>query len=142
MIDLRHGSGRRRAGAAALRLRLGGGGEPARDGFSELAALVTEDFSPQLSPELGKRELDGVGGLQQFTQALESDLSEFRYDAAEFIPAADGTVVVLGTIRAAGRASQMPLSGNFGHVWTLRDGKAAAVRAYRDRATAQESADL
>ena len=113
-----------------------------REGFSELAALVTEDFSSQLSPELGERVVQGVRGLQEFTQALESDFSEFRYDAGEFILAEDGKVVVLGRIHACARASRMPLTGDFGHVWTIRDGRSAAVTAYRDHETARREAGL
>lgn len=113
-----------------------------RVGFVELEALVTEDFTSQLSPELGGRAVAGVGALQEFTQALESDFSEFRYDGDEFILGEDGRVIVLGTIHACGRASRMPFSGDFGHVWTIRDGPAAAVTAYRDRETAKQQAGL
>ena len=113
-----------------------------REGFSELAALVTEDFSSQLSPELGERVIDGVGGLKAFTQAVESDFSEFRYEPEELIPAGDGQVVVLGRIQASGRATRMPLSGDFGHVWAIRDGRAASVQAFRDRETAKRQGGL
>lgn len=111
-----------------------------REGFVELAALVTEDFSSQLSPELGGRAVAGVGGLQEFTQALESDFSEFRYEGDELIVGEDGRVIVLGTIHACGRASGMPFTGEFGHVWTIRDGRACAVTAYRDREVAKQQA--
>ena len=113
-----------------------------REGFEELADLVNEDFSSQLSPELGERVMTGVGALRDFTVALESDFSEFRYDADEIIAAEDGMVVVLGTIQASGRSSRMPLSGEFGHVWSIRDGKASTVTAYREHATARERAGL
>lgn len=97
-----------------------------RAGFSELADVVTPDFSSRLSPELGERVVEGVSSLQQFTQALEEDFSEFRYDADEFVESPGGRVVVCGRIHAQGRSSRMPLSGEFGHVWTLsrraRDG--------------------
>jgi hypothetical protein len=113
-----------------------------REGFSKLATLVTEDFTSQLSPELGERVVEGVRGLQEFTLALESDFSEFRYDADEFTPARDGKVIVLGTIHASARASRMPLTGDFGHVWIIRDGRAASVIAYRDRETAKQVAGV
>jgi ketosteroid isomerase-like protein len=113
-----------------------------RKGFSELAKLVTPDFNSSLSPELGSRVVEGVGGLEEFTEALEQDFSEFRYDPDDFVAAADGRVVVLGTIHAQGRYSRMSLSGQFGHIWTLRDGKAAGVAAYRDHETANREAGL
>jgi hypothetical protein len=113
-----------------------------REGFTELAGLVSPGFRSRLSPELGDRIVEGVEGLKKLTLALEEDFSEFRYDADEFIEAGRGTVVVLGTIHAQGRSSRMPLSGEFGHIWQLEDGKAAAVSAYRDRESARQEAGL
>jgi ketosteroid isomerase-like protein len=113
-----------------------------REGFAELAALVTPDFSSSLSPELGSRVVQGVKGLEEFTLAVEQDFSEFRYDPDDLVPCDDGRVVVLGHIHAQGRSSGMPLGGQFGHVWTLRDGKAATVTAYRDWEAARREAGL
>jgi ketosteroid isomerase-like protein len=103
-----------------------------REGFSELSDLVRPDFTSKLSPELRERVIEGVPALLEFTQALEQDFSEFRYDADEYVDGEDGNVVVLGSIHAIARSSRMPLSGEFGHVWEIRDGKAASVTAYRD----------
>jgi len=36
----------------------------------------------------------------------------------------------------------MPLSGEFGHVWTIEDGRAAGVSAFRDRESARREAGL
>jgi ketosteroid isomerase-like protein len=113
-----------------------------KKGFAELTDLVDPDFRSQFSPELGERIIEGVDGLERFTQALEQDFSEFRYDPEEFIDGADGSVVVLGQIHAQGRSSRMPLTGEFGHVWAVRDGRAAAVTAYRDRRSARNEAGL
>ncbi len=113
-----------------------------REGFDELARLVSPEFRSRLSPELGERVVEGVEGLGEFSQALEQDFSEFRYDAKEFIDAADGAVVVLGTIHAQGRYSRMPLSGEFGHMWRLEGGRVAEVTAYRDRDSARREAGL
>jgi ketosteroid isomerase-like protein len=113
-----------------------------REGFAELATLVAPDFSSSLSPELGSRVVEGVKGLEEFTLAIEQDFSEFRYDPDDLVPCEDGRVVVLGHIHAQGRTSGMPLGGQFGHVWTLRDGKAATVVAYRDWQTARREAGL
>ncbi|MGZ5358803.1 MAG: nuclear transport factor 2 family protein [Solirubrobacterales bacterium] len=113
-----------------------------REGFAELGKLVAPDFHSRLSPELGERVVEGVKGLEEFTQALEHDFSEFRYDPEEFIAAGKGIVVAIGRIHAQGRYSRMPLSGEFGHVWTLRDGRAATVTAYRDWESAKREAGL
>jgi hypothetical protein len=112
-----------------------------REGFDQLSALVTEDFASQLSPELGERVLAGVEGLELFVEAVEQDFSEFRYDADEIEEIGDDRVLVLGRIIARGRATKMPVSGDFGHIWTVRDGHAAHVEAYRDRDRAREAAE-
>ena len=112
-----------------------------REGFGQLQSLVTDDFNSQLSPELGERVLSGVQGLEMFVEAVEVDFSEFRYEADEIEETGDDRVLVLGTIHARARATGMPLSGDFGHVWTVRDGRAAQVQAYRDRAEARQAAD-
>jgi len=111
-----------------------------REGFGELEEMVTPEFESLLSPELGERVLTGVQGLAMFAEAAEQDFSEFRYDADEFEELGDDQVLVLGTIAAKARATGMPLSGEFGHVWTVHDGRAARVEAHRDRDEARRAA--
>ncbi len=111
-----------------------------REGFGELGSLVTEDFDSQLSSELGERVLSGVQGLEMFVEAGEQDFSEFRYDADEVEEIGDDRVLVLGRIAARARATGMPLAGEFGHIWTVRDGRAAHVEAHRDHGEARRAA--
>jgi ketosteroid isomerase-like protein len=111
-----------------------------QEGFGELRGLVTEDFDSQLSPELGEKVLPGVQGLEMFVEAVEQDFSEFRYDADEFEELEDDRVLVLGKMFVRARATGMPLSGDFGHIWTVRDGLAAHVAAYRDWEEARSAA--
>jgi ketosteroid isomerase-like protein len=47
---------------------------------------------------------------------------------------------VLGRIFARARATGMPLFGEFGHIWTVRDGLATRVEAHRDREEARKAA--
>jgi ketosteroid isomerase-like protein len=101
---------------------------------------VTPNFESQLSPELGERVLSGVRGLEMFVEALEQDFSEFHYDAEELEEVGDDEVLVLGRIVARARATGMPLSGEFGHIWTVRDGLATRVEAHRDREEARKAA--
>jgi ketosteroid isomerase-like protein len=111
-----------------------------QEGFDELRDLVADDFNSQLSPELGERVLAGVQGLEMFVEAVEQDFSEFRYDADQLEEIGEDKVLVLGTIFAKARATGMPLSGDFGHIWTVRDGRAAQVQAHRDRDQARRAA--
>jgi ketosteroid isomerase-like protein len=113
-----------------------------REGFGELRDLVTPEFDSQLSPELGERVLSGVQGLEMFVEAVEQDFSEFRYEAEEVEEIGDDRVLVLGTIVAKARATGMPVSGEFGHIWTVRDGLASHVEAHRDRDEARQAAGL
>ncbi len=111
-----------------------------REGFAELRDVVAPDFESRLSHELGDRVLTGVGGLEVFVEALEQDFSEFHYDGDEFVEIGDDGVLVLGRIFAKARATGMPLYGEFGHIWTVRDGLAARVEAHRDRDEARKAA--
>jgi ketosteroid isomerase-like protein len=111
-----------------------------RQGFDELRAMVSPDFESQLSPELGERVLAGVKGLEMFVEAVEQDFREFHYDAEQLEEIGDDQVLVLGRIFARARATGMPLFGEFGHIWTVRDGLATRVEAHRDREQARKAA--
>jgi ketosteroid isomerase-like protein len=111
-----------------------------RKGFAELREVVAPDFESRLSHELGDRVLAGVGGLEVFVEALEQDFSEFHYDADEYLEVGDDGVLVLGRIFAKARATGMPLYGEFGHIWTVRNGVAARVEAHRDQEEARKAA--
>ena len=113
-----------------------------REGFSEIRDIMAPDFESRLSHELGNRVLTGVNGLEVFVEALEQDFSEFHYDADEFVEVGDDGVLVLGRIFAKARATGMPLSGEFGHIWTVRDGLAARVEAHRDPDEARKAAGV
>jgi ketosteroid isomerase-like protein len=111
-----------------------------REGFAQLHQLVAPDFESRLSHELGDRVLKGVEGLEMFVEALEQDFSEFHYDADEIAEVGRDGVLVLGRIYAKARATGMPLYGEFGHIWSVRDGLAARVEAHRDRNEARRAA--
>jgi ketosteroid isomerase-like protein len=111
-----------------------------RKGFAELRDVVALDFESRLSQELGDRVLSGVEGLEMFVEALQQDFSEFHYDADDFLEVGDDGVLVLGRIFAKARATGMPLYGEFGHIWTVRDGLAARVEAHRDQDEARKVA--
>ncbi len=115
---------------------------PREEGLGEMAAVMAPEFEARMSPELGGRVLNGPGELRIFGAALEQDFSQFSYDPREYLEAADGRVVVVGRVRGVGRASKMPLEGEFGHVWTLEDGLALRVEAFLDEDAARGAAGL
>jgi ketosteroid isomerase-like protein len=102
----------------------------ARDRGQGLAAageVMAPDVQARISPEVGDRTLHGVEGFAVFVEGLEEDFSEFRYQAEQIEELSSEQLVVTGHIRARGRTSNMPLTAPFGHLWTLRDGKAVRV---------------
>jgi SnoaL-like domain len=101
-------------------------------GLAASAKLLAPDAQAQVSPEIGERTLHGLEGFGLFVIGLEEDFSEFRYEAEDFAEPSIDRVVVTGHIRARGRASQMPLSARFGHIWTMKDGKAVSIVAHLD----------
>jgi ketosteroid isomerase-like protein len=98
-------------------------------GLAAVREVMAPDVQAQISPEVGDRTLHGVEGFAVFVEGLEEDFSEFRYQAEEFEEVSPQQLAVRGRIRARGRRSNMPLTAPFGHLWTLRDGKAVSVEA-------------
>ena len=85
-------------------------------GLAAAAEVMAPQVEARVSPEVGDRTLHGLEGFAVFVEGLEEDFSEFRYQAT-------------GQIQARGRRSNMPLTAPFGHLWTLRDGRALRVEA-------------
>ncbi|MGH2922846.1 MAG: nuclear transport factor 2 family protein [Solirubrobacterales bacterium] len=108
-------------------------------GFDRLREVVADDFQARMSEETGGRTV-GVDGLAEFVEALEQDFSEFNYEAEVYLPAGDDRVVVTGKIRSVGRASKVPLTQEFGHVWSIADGRVTRVEAHMSRDDAVRAA--
>ena len=111
-------------------------------GLEEMEEIMAPEFESRMSPEVGGRTLRGVTELRQFGEALEQDFEQFSYQPEKFLEADDGRVVVLGKVSGVARASKLPLGGEFGHVWTLEDGRAASIEAYLDPQLALSAAGL
>jgi ketosteroid isomerase-like protein len=98
-------------------------------GLEAARQVMASGVEARVSPEVGDRVLHGLEGFAVFVEGLEEDFSEFRYEAEGFEEVSPEQLLVSGHIRARGRRSNMPLSAPFGHLWTVRDGKAVAVQA-------------
>ena len=96
-------------------------------GLAAAGELMAPDLEARVSPEVGDRTLRGLEGFAVFVEGLEEDFSEFRYQAETFDEVSPEQVLVTGYIHARGRRSNMPLTAPFGHLWTLRDGRAVKV---------------
>jgi ketosteroid isomerase-like protein len=98
-----------------------------RRGLAAAGEVMAPDLQARVSPEVGDRTLHGLEGFAVFVEGLEEDFSEFRYQAEKFDEVSPEQVLVSGHIHARGRRSNMPLTAPFGHLWTLRDGRAVKV---------------
>jgi ketosteroid isomerase-like protein len=98
-------------------------------GLAAAGEVMAPQVEARVSPEVGDRTLHGLEGFAVFVEGLEEDFSEFRYQAEEIDEISPNQVMVTGQIQARGRRSNMPLTAPFGHLWTLRDGRAVRVEA-------------
>jgi len=103
-------------------------------GLAASREVMASHVEARVSPEVGDRTLLGLEGFEVFVEGLEEDFSEFRYEAEQFEEVSAEQLFVSGVIRARGRRSNMPLSAPFGHLWTVRDGRAVKVEARLARA--------
>ena len=100
-----------------------------RRGLAAADEVMAPDVQARVSPEVGDRTLHGLEGFAVFVEGLEEDFSEFRYQPERFEEVSPEEVRVTGQIQARGRRSNMPLAAHFGHLWTVRDGRAIEVEA-------------
>jgi hypothetical protein len=98
-------------------------------GLAAAGKVMAPAVEARVSPEVGDRTLHGLEGFAVFVEGLEEDFSEFRYQAEKFEEVSPDQVLVTGQIQARGRRSKMPLTAPFGHLWTMRDGRAIRVEA-------------
>jgi ketosteroid isomerase-like protein len=98
-------------------------------GLAAAGKVMAPEVEARVSPEVGDRTLHGLEGFAVFVAGLEEDFSEFRYRAERFEEVSPEQVLVTGQIEARGRRSNMPLTAPFGHLWTMRDGRAIRVEA-------------
>src|SRR3954469_2674868 len=86
----------------------------------------------------GSRGVEGLGDLfRAWTSAWES----CRIEADEFHDAGDQIVAFVRVI-ARGSGSSIDVEMTNAHVWTMRDGRVAAIRAYSDRERALREAGV
>jgi ketosteroid isomerase-like protein len=67
---------------------------------------------------------------------------DFRVAIERYVDAGDEDVLVLARYTASGRGSGVPLEGEHGYVWTIRDGLAVRFRWFQSHSEAFEAAGL
>jgi ketosteroid isomerase-like protein len=107
-------------------------GESAREFIADDAEYV----NPSYAIEPGTRR-----GRQAFVGVRDS-YEDFAVHVGEIIDAGGDQVVVLGRYTATGRGSGIPMEGEQGYVWTVRDGKGVRFQWFSSHGEALEAAGL
>jgi ketosteroid isomerase-like protein len=101
--------------------------------------LITDDIeyvNPPYAVEPGVRY-----GRDSFKGVRET-YEDFSFRIDEVVDSGGGDVVVLGEYTASGRASRVPVRGEHGYVWTIRDGQAVRFQWFQSHAEALEAAGV
>jgi ketosteroid isomerase-like protein len=104
----------------------------ARDFISEDVEYVNPSYAVEPGTRVGRRSFVAVRDIYE----------DFKIRVERFIDAGDEDVVVLARYTASGRGSGVPLEGEHGYVWTLRDGQAVRFRWFSSHAEALAAAGL
>jgi ketosteroid isomerase-like protein len=105
--------------------------ESARAFLAEDIEYVNPSYAVEPGVRRGRRSL----------AAVRDTYEDFRVHADRFLDAGD-EVVVLAHYTASGRGSGVPLEGEQGYVWTVRDRQAVRFRWFHSHAEAVAAAGL
>ena len=106
--------------------------ESARDFIAEDVEYVNPSYAVEPGTRVGRKSFS----------AVRDTYEDFRIRVERFIDAGGDDVVVLARYTASGRESGVPLEGEHGYVWTLRDGQAIRFQWFSSQAEALEAAGL
>jgi ketosteroid isomerase-like protein len=102
----------------------------------EFIAEDVEYVNPSYAVEPGTRV-----GRKSFA-VVRDTYEDFKIRVERFIDAGGDDVVVLARYTASGTVSRVPLEGEHGYVWTLREGQAVRFQWFMSHAEALEAAGL
>jgi ketosteroid isomerase-like protein len=112
-----------------------------RDLDAMLAVVDPDAEIEALRAQLEGTAYLGHDGMRQMLVDFDEDWACLHVDADDFREAGD-QVVVLGRLRARGRASGVDLDVPIGFVWELREGKAFRGKTFSEQADALRAAGL
>lgn len=114
-----------------------------RRDFDALLARMTEDFSWHEAPEIpGPKSVRSRAQFARYLRGFEQLWDEFRFELLETTEAEGGDLYARVILHGRGKASATDLELKIHHVWHLRDGLFASMRAYLDEGEAREAAGL
>ncbi|CAN5233479.1 hypothetical protein BH24ACT23_BH24ACT23_08920 [soil metagenome] len=106
--------------------------ESARDFLAEDIEYV----NPSYAVESGTRR-----GRSSFA-IVRDTYGDFKLQVDRFLDAGGDDVVVLAHYTGSGPSSGVPVAGEHGHVWTIKDGLAVRFRWFQSHREALEAAGL
>jgi ketosteroid isomerase-like protein len=106
--------------------------ESARDFISSEVEYVNPSYAVEPGTRLGRASF----------RVVRETYEDFRLAIERYVDAGDEDVVVLARYTASGRGSGVPLEGEHGYVWTIRDGLAVRFCWFQSHREAFEVAGI
>ncbi len=102
----------------------------------EFIAEDVEYVNPDYAVEPGTRR-----GRASFA-AVRGSYEDFKLEVERFVDAGGDEVVVLARYTGSGRVSGVPVAGEHGYVWAVRDGLGVRFRWFQSHREALDAAGL
>jgi ketosteroid isomerase-like protein len=107
-----------------------------------LIELCDPDFELDMSARtLNPETYQGHEGIRRFYREVREVWEEFRWEPLRLVDAGDKVVVLLHS-HGRGRGSGLEMARDAAMVWTVREGRAVALRFYTDQGEALKAAGL
>jgi ketosteroid isomerase-like protein len=106
--------------------------ESARDYIADDVEYVNPSYAVEPGVRYGRRSF----------AVVRETYGDFRLEPVRFIDAGGEDVVVLARYTGSGAGSGVPVSGEQGYVWTVRDGKAVRFRWFASHREALDAAGV
>ena len=87
-------------------------------------------------------EYRGVDGFFEFLRDWYSAWASYRLDVEEMVDVGDGHVLVLGHEVGTSLSAGVEMKGEFGTVYSIRDGRIHRIEAFQNHAKARRAAGL
>jgi len=106
--------------------------ESARDFLAEDVEYINPDYAVEGGTRRGRASF----------RVVRETYEDFSIKIESFIDGGGDQVVVLAHYTASGVGSGVPLEGEHGYVWTIRDGQAVSFRWFQSHREALDAAGL
>ena len=109
--------------------------------LEEFADAVSEDFELDFSNSRGPMSglYRGRAEAQEFLRSFLEPWSSLQFDMEELIELQDGRMLLVGGLQSRGHGSGAEVAARGATVWTIHDGRVAAVTMYQSKDDALEA---